>query len=52
MNYQIQGLSIHAEVHETAEPALGSRPKISLPQRCCEVVCVLKLTLTLTTLAP
>jgi hypothetical protein len=22
MNYQIQGLSIHAEVHGTAEPAL------------------------------
>jgi hypothetical protein len=22
MNYQIQGLSIHAEVHRTAEPAL------------------------------
>ena len=25
MNYQIQGLSIHAEVHGTAEPALKGR---------------------------
>jgi hypothetical protein len=26
MNYQIQGLSIHAEVHRTAEPALVIPP--------------------------
>ena len=35
MNYQIQGLSIHAEVHGTAEPAwrggteLARRPELA-----------------------